>query len=204
MRLRVHSTLTHSHVNGPGIRAVVWLQGCSLRCSRCWNPDTHDRNLGRQARTLDLADWILSLYPSDGLTLSGGEPMEQAPALTELLTHLHSSAPYLSIGLFSGYTEQELEQGGFRADPDIPRTHKQVLWARIRSHLDFAVLGRYRRREPASDPLVTSRNQRLRLYSSRYTLADFGTQAVEISISSDGLTQITGFPVLGSLTENRE
>jgi len=41
LRLRVHSMLETSRVNGPGRRAVIWLQGCSLGCKKCWNPATH-------------------------------------------------------------------------------------------------------------------------------------------------------------------
>ena len=47
--------------------------------------------------------------------------------------------------------------------------------------------------------MISSRNQQLRLLSDRYTYPDFEDQAVEVTIDSDGLTQITGFPVLGNL-----
>ena len=78
---------------------------------------------------------------------------------------------------------------------------KRELWRRICQTLDFAVLGRYNRLAPSSDPLITSTNQRLRLYSSRYSLADFKRQLVEVTIDGHGLTQITGFPVGGSVTD---
>ena len=51
--------------------------------------------------------------------------------------------------------------------------------------------------QPCSGPLVSSRNQQLRLFSDRYNQLDFEDQAVGISIGPDGLTQITGFPTLG-------
>jgi anaerobic ribonucleoside-triphosphate reductase activating protein len=69
----------------------------------------------------------------------------------------------------------------------------------LRALLDFAVLGRFNRHLVSADPLVTSRNQELRVFSDRYTRADFRAQAVEVTIDPDGLTQITGFPTLGTL-----
>jgi hypothetical protein len=89
----------------------------------------------------------------------------------------------MTTGLFSGYTEQELPES---------------LWEAIQGHLDFAVLGRYNERRRSHDPLVSSTNQVLRPYTTRYSLADFAAQSVEVHIDKAGLTQITGFPILGS------
>jgi hypothetical protein len=125
--------------------------------------------------------------------------MEQAIGVADLVETLHAVRPSLSIGLFSGYSEHELEQGRFRCELECEFSDKCALWERVRSQLDFAVLGRYNRQQPAADPLITSRNQRLRFYSNRYTLADFAPQSVEVTIDASGLTQSTGFPVLGSL-----
>jgi hypothetical protein len=68
----------------------------------------------------------------------------------------------------------------------------------MQGHLDFAVLGRYNARRRSHDPLVTSTNQVLHLYTTRYSMADFEAQAAEVHIDDTGLAQITGFPVLGS------
>ena len=84
--------------------------------------------------------------------------MEQARALAAALETLHNMAPTLSIGLFSGYSETELNRGIYRRSVDSPE-QKQGLWRRIRRQLDFAVLGRYNHHQPSDDPLVTSRNQ---------------------------------------------
>jgi len=59
------------------------------------------------------------------------------------------------------------------------------------------VMGRYEHTEPGVEPLRTSRNQRLVLFSSRYQEGDFGPQLVEVSIEQGGRSVITGFPVLG-------
>ncbi len=109
--------------------------------------------------------------------------MQQAPAVLELLRRLKAAHPGMTIGLFSGYTERELPKS---------------LWRAIQAQLHFAVLGRYNARRRSHDPLVSSTNQVLRLYTTRYSMADFEAQAAEVQIDDAGLTQITGFPVLGS------
>jgi anaerobic ribonucleoside-triphosphate reductase activating protein len=175
-----------SMVNGPGARAVVWVQGCSLGCPGCWNPETHDPLRGSRLDVSKILEWFARSSREnrvEGLTISGGEPMEQAPAVLELLRRLREAHPEMTTGLFSGYTE-----------PELP----VVLWRAMQSHLDFAVLGRYNERRRSHDPLVTSTNQVLRLYTTRYSMADFAAQSVEVDIDDTGLTQITGFPVLGS------
>lgn len=204
MRVQVHSLLERSEVNGPGTRAVVWVQGCSLHCSSCWNPETHPRKAGTSHEVVDLSRWIVGALRRvrlEGITISGGEPMEQALAILDLVEQVRTAAPQLSIGLFSGYSERELNEGHFLYFTDESAIGRHALWSQISSHLDFAVLGRYNRHQPTSNPLITSRNQRLKLLSRRYTVADFAPQTVEVTIDGSGLTQITGFPALGSLSQ---
>jgi len=112
--------------------------------------------------------------------------MEQAAALAELLEAVRSCMPVLSIGMFSGYTERELER-------------TQALWGRVKATLDFGVFGRFSYRQPADDPLIASRNQRLTVFSGRHTLADFEPPMVEVTIDDRGFTQITGFPLRGDI-----
>jgi hypothetical protein len=135
----------------------------------------------------------------EGLTLSGGEPLHQITEVLRLLRNLKREAPDLSAGLFSGYTEHELQHGCFQTYFPSSIWLRQAQWRELESLLDFAVLGRYNQHQPSADPLITSRNQRLRLYSSRYRPADFHEQTVEVSIQSDGLTHVTGFPIFGSI-----
>jgi anaerobic ribonucleoside-triphosphate reductase activating protein len=186
MQLRVHALMGSSTVNGPGTRAVVWVQGCSLGCPDCWNPKTHDPLQGFRFEVSDLLKWFAKASREsriEGLTISGGEPMEQAPAVLELLRRLKGAHPAMTTGLFSGYAERELREN---------------LWCAMQGHLDFAVLGRYNARRRSHHPLVASTNQVLRLYTTRYSMADFVEQSVEVHIDDSGLTQITGFPILGS------
>jgi len=205
MLLRVHSTIDSSTVNGPGRRAVIWVQGCSLACPGCWNPDTHSARGGRDSEIAEILGWVRRLWCDgaiSGLTVSGGEPLEQAAALEKLVTALRRDIPDLSVGLFSGYTERELETGRFRSE-DLSSAQRTSSWKNIRACLDFAVLGRFNKWLPSSLPLVSSANQELVLVSSRYSLADFEDQGVEITIDAIGFTQITGFPVQDRLNRNR-
>ena len=202
--LRVHAPLEASGANGPGERVVIWLQGCTLDCPGCWNPATHERAGGFERSVPEIFAWleaVCSRAGVEGLTISGGEPMEQAPALVQLVEQVRGRLPDFSIGLFSGYSEGELERGRYRCFPDATAFEKRGLWRRIRRTLDFAVLGCYNALAPASDPLVTSKNERLRLYSDRHSGADFGPQLVEVIISAQAHSQGTGFPVNGSATE---
>jgi pyruvate formate lyase activating enzyme len=81
---RIHSIETFGTVDGPGIRHVVFLQGCALRCKFCHNPDTWNTGCGSEADSEDVVRQMLS-YKSfirgGGITISGGEPLLQ-PAFT--------------------------------------------------------------------------------------------------------------------------
>ena len=131
------------------------------------------------------------------VTFSGGEPMQQAEALLELMREIRRAAPTVSLGMFTGYTESELTSGQFVTRLGSTAERRRELWRAVRELLDFAVMGRYDQTQPAIAPLRTSRNQRLELFSSRYQEGDFGPQLVEISIEESGKSVLTGFPVLG-------
>jgi anaerobic ribonucleoside-triphosphate reductase activating protein len=133
----------------------------------------------------------------EGVTFSGGEPMQQAEALLNLMDSLRQAAPSVSFGVFTGYTEAELATGQYLTRPQAVRERKQDLWRGVQGLLDFAVMGRYDLTQPSTEPLRTSRNQRLVLFSDRYEVGDFGPQLIEISVGITGKTVLTGFPVLG-------
>ena len=200
--MALHALMECSLVNGPGRRTVIWLQGCELHCAGCWNAQTHSRFAGAPTTSSKLVSRVLEArtrYRIEGVTLSGGEPIHQIANIVETLLLLRAAAPDLSAGLFTGYTERELEQGRFETYADSDEKSRQASWRGLRALLDFAVFGRFNRHQPSSEAMIGSRNQRLRLLSDRYAFHDFGEQTVEVAIGSDGLTQITGFPTLGVL-----
>lgn len=196
----VHAILPASRANGPGLRAVVFLQGCSLGCKGCFNPATYSFQ-GAELEPERVAKAVIDAHKArglEGVTFSGGEPMQQADSLLVLTRRLLESMPTLSLGMFSGYTERELDAGRYAIwRSELNASEKREVWQAIRSNLDFAVLGRFNILEPSSAPLRSSRNQILRLFSSRYSEADFSEQIVEVTIGESGQAVATGFPTLG-------
>jgi anaerobic ribonucleoside-triphosphate reductase activating protein len=195
----LHALIPASHANGPGLRAVVFLQGCTLGCARCWNPETHPFR-GTEVTIDAVVQEVLRAHTEhtlEGVTFSGGEPMQQADSLLALMQSLRYQAPELSVGMFSGYTERELDRGLYWTWEGLSLPEKRSLWKQVRGLLDFAVLGRFNAAQPCSLPLRTSRNQVLRLFSDRYTTGDFREDFIEVSIHDDGRAEVTGFPVLG-------
>lgn len=90
---KIHSIETFGTVDGPGIRFVVFMQGCSLKCKYCHNRDTWDAKGGKEISLEELVKEILK-YKSymdnsgGGVTVSGGEPLLQAEFVTELFKKL--------------------------------------------------------------------------------------------------------------------
>ena len=138
------------------------------------------------------------LEPLQGVTFSGGEPMQQAEALLELMREIRQDG---ACGEPRDVHRLHGKRAGSRAVCDAPEvqlwSRSATLWRTVRGLLDFAVMGRYDQTQPSMEPLRTSRNQRLVLFSSRYQEGDFGPQLVEISIEESGKSVLTGFPVLG-------
>ncbi|MDR3360443.1 MAG: radical SAM protein, partial [Bifidobacteriaceae bacterium] len=87
---RAHYPVT---VLGWGRRAGLWLQGCSIRCRGCMAKDTWARRPERAVPVPAIVDWLDSLGPLDGLTVSGGEPLDQAEELTLLLRAVRERWP---------------------------------------------------------------------------------------------------------------
>ena len=123
--------------------------------------------------------------------------MQQAVDLLDLIRLLKRTRPELSIGMYSGYTQRELDSGRFWTRDGIAQEARSRVWADIKQELDFAVLGRFVAARPSKFPLRTSANQVLRLFSDRYREEHFKPLEFEVNIESAGLVQITGFPLAG-------
>ena len=99
---RVHSFETFGAVEGPGIRFVIFMQGCSLQCKYCQNRDTWEINAGNQYSAEELLNKILKyknyfLASGGGVTVSGGEPLLQYKFLIELFTLLKKENIHTAI-----------------------------------------------------------------------------------------------------------
>jgi anaerobic ribonucleoside-triphosphate reductase activating protein len=95
-----------SIVDGPGIRATIFFQGCPHQCPGCHNPETHDPRGGSRASIEELIEMISKNGGINGITFSGGEPFAQASAAVELAGRIRSLG--LNLVIYSGYTYEKL------------------------------------------------------------------------------------------------
>ena len=97
---RIHSVETFGAVDGPGIRYVVFLQGCALRCKYCHNPDSWHLGCGTETDSETLVRDILSyrqFIRSGGVTISGGEPLLQPQFTLDLIQRLQAAGIHTAL-----------------------------------------------------------------------------------------------------------
>jgi anaerobic ribonucleoside-triphosphate reductase activating protein len=170
--LRLHSFLPASTANGPGMRAVLWLQGCSLACPGCFNPATHSFEGGETVLVEDLVQRLAGLPDIEGVTISGGEPLQQRPALLALLRRLRQTTS-LSVLVFTGFTWEEVQR--------FPEA------AELLPCIDVLLAGRYEQGQHLALDLRGSSNKTVHFLSSRYGPEDLHTVPVaEVVIELDG------------------
>lgn len=118
MEGRVHSFQSMGAVDGPGLRFVIFLQGCPLRCVYCHNPDTWEFQGGTRYTVEDLIEKVFRyrsyIEKSGGVTVTGGEPLMQIPFVTALFARLKEEGLHTALDtsgmLPSETTDGELEQ----------------------------------------------------------------------------------------------
>jgi anaerobic ribonucleoside-triphosphate reductase activating protein len=185
--LRLSGLAEATVAEGPHRRFAVWVQGCSLRCPGCCNPEMFDPRGGFDLTVADLLERIASAercHGIEGITILGGEPLEQLPAVARLAEEARRRG--LGVVLFSG-----LRLGEARARPGFDR-----MWRA----LDTMVDGRFERanREPVPGRrFVGSANQRILHRTLRYAAPSLwrGSPRVEIHVDSQGGLEIMGFPL---------
>lgn len=171
--LRVHSFLPYSRANGPGLRAVVWVQGCTLACPGCFNPGTHPADGGEPVSVDEVYDRIAGLGDTiEGITVSGGEPLQQAPELIQLLRRLRNETP-LSMLVFTGYTCEEAQ-----AMPGADG---------LLGCIDVLIAGRYDQSQRLASGLRGSAHQTIHCLTNRYTQDEIlSTPIAEVIITPHG------------------
>ena len=119
MQIRLSGPIEHdSIVNGPGLRAVVWTQGCPNHCKGCQNPETWDFNAGVLVDIEEVKDKLRSLKGQSGLTFCGGEPFVQPEACYELAKFAKEELGW-NVWSFSGFTYEKIkEYGNAKADDE--------------------------------------------------------------------------------------
>lgn len=106
MLIRIAGITEESVVDGPGLRYVIFTQGCPHRCPECHNPQTHDFAGGYEITVDELLKKIAATKLISGITLSGGEPFSQAAPCAELAKAVKNMG--LDVVIYSGYYYQEL------------------------------------------------------------------------------------------------
>lgn len=114
--MRIKRVCYPVRVLGPGNRVGIWVTGCSHGCPGCMSGELQDYTAGRQMDPRQLAEAVRSVPgPIDGVTISGGEPFDQAPQLRRLVELLREQVTE-DIIIYTGYTLQQLRDRGC---PDI-------------------------------------------------------------------------------------
>ena len=104
--MKIASTTSGSIVDGPGLRFTVFVQGCIHHCPGCHNPETHSFDGGYDIPVDKLAEQMLADPLTVGLTLSGGDPMEQAADCARLAAIARENG--LTVWTYTGYTYEAL------------------------------------------------------------------------------------------------
>lgn len=182
LRVPLAAFLPRSLANGPGIRSVLWVQGCPFRCPGCFNPEFQEFTGGQPTPVETVVDWILARDDTDGVTFTGGEPFAHAGVLAAVAEPVRRVGK--SIVIFTGYTQQ-----AFLQSDDLEQRHLWML-------ADVLIAGPYRPDLPSRNSWLSSTNQELVFVTDRYRFAQLQTnrKRLEFRISPEGTTRITGFP----------
>lgn len=129
--LKIAGIVKESIVDGPGIRLVVFAQGCKHNCPGCHNPATHSFE-GGTLMSVDSILEILRMNPmADGITLSGGEPFEQAEGFAELA--IQSKLSGFHVMTYTGYSYEGI----------LKESERRPEWDSLLKSTDILVDGRF-------------------------------------------------------------
>lgn len=143
------------HVLGPGVRAALWVSGCSKRCYNCANPELREQKESSNIPVRDIIALISSLPKEEkGFTITGGEPFDQAEELSELIKYLNTITD--DILIYSGYTYQEL----------LNRNDGHINY--ILDNIAVLIDGRYKEELNYGNKLKGSENQKVYIFRAKY------------------------------------
>ena len=168
-----------SKVNGPGLRFVLWTQGCSKGCKNCFNPETWSNEIYKEYSPRQIFELIKN-FELEGVTISGGDPLEQEDDLLELLFLLKEIKLPKGIILFSGFSRNEIRENPIRE--------------KCLEYIDVLIDGRYEEEFKTEDSLRGSSNQEFYFFSNKISRDElFFDQEIELSLVDDNIV-MTGFP----------
>lgn len=108
MKIRIAGIIEESYVDGEGIRFTIFVQGCPHKCKGCHNPATHDFNSGRIMDTKEIITMFSKNPLINGITLSGGEPLCQIEAVTELAKAAKDLG--LDVWCYTGFNYEDVDR----------------------------------------------------------------------------------------------
>lgn len=179
--LRVSAPVTNL---GFGRRIVLWVAGCSIGCHGCCSQDTWQAK-GRSMDVVELAQLLRGLAARhgsiDGLTISGGEPSEAAPAISALLDRTRRANPEWDVLLYSG----------------LPWARLQARFPELLALCDAVIPEPFVHKQPSEHPLLGSANQTLRCLTAkareRYEGFDMSPMPLEATVNAGGV-EFSGVP----------
>lgn len=129
--VRLSGIAYESLVNGPGVRRVLFSQGCKHNCKGCFNPETHCSDGGKEFVADDLVKDILKNPMLKGVTFSGGDPLEQADKFAYIASKLKSKG--LNIWCYTGYTFEYI----------MENANKHKGWKELLDNINVLVDGKF-------------------------------------------------------------
>lgn len=181
--LNIMGYVDESEVNGPGCRAVIWVQGCSRECPGCFNPASWSFEINQLVTIDSLVEKILSNPRNEGVTFSGGEPFWQASALADLAQKVKARG--LNVMSFTGFTLEQLRSK--QAPPE-----SQALLEQLDILIDGPYIKSLAIHSPASP--VSSRNQRVHIFNPAFhDRINWASDQIEIHVLKDGSRIVTGY-----------
>jgi len=181
--LNLMGYVDESEVNGPGCRAVLWVQGCLRECPSCYNPASWSFEMNELMSVDTVVEKILANPRNEGITFSGGEPFWQAPALADLARKVKAAG--LNVMSFTGFTLEQLQ------DEYAPAGAKELL-----AQLDVLIDGPYIESLAVNSPNspVASRNQRVLVLNPAFRdRLTWASDQIEVHIFKDGSRIVTGY-----------
>lgn len=189
--LNIMGYVDESEVNGPGCRAVVWVQGCLRECPGCFNPASWPFEVNQLIAVDTLVENILKNPRNTGVTFSGGEPFWQAPALASLARKLKAAG--LNVMSFTGFTLKLLQS------ESAPPGAQELL-----EQLDILIDGPFVESLAIHSPSspVSSSNQRVHIFNPAFKdEISWASDQIEIHVLKDGSRIVTGYQSLWEQTE---
>ncbi len=167
---------------GPGLRYVIWTQGCLKLCPGCTSPESRPIKPKMVVEVDHLAEDIVNTSNLSGITISGGEPFLQAASLAKLLSIVKPKRPEMNVIIFTGYNKEELRWGEANA---------------LLNQTDVLIDGPYCQGKSVNRGLRGSSNQRIHFLTN--VLDDYreelenGTRKLDLYVDGDEIVTI-GIP----------